>query len=303
MVNITRTELFSRVIAADSRLIAEGAAPFQRPLGACRLIAGDLGISFRIGGGPDAFVEAVHEIYRELYRPEDLYMPALFVGAFMFRDVSFQLRIPVGFGAPSITPIDFLYGMTDRQKQWLFSDKQIGLTFFDQFIDLWDFAYGLDDVEKLKTRPPKAIELWTLARQQLEAAAATILVSFDKYVVIQNCIICVELLMKGALYAAGKTEKEVRSYQHRLNDIAKDVVAQYPLLDGERYIRTVGKYPNLIERRYEFKKYRRTEIGALLMNTQYIAGETMRLFSDRNVRSEMLGGDSDWDVSERSYPQ
>jgi hypothetical protein len=219
----------------------------------------------------------------------------------MFRDTFIQLRVPLAYGAPAINPVDSLIGISDLQKSWLFSDKTTGLTYFDQCFDLWDFAYSLNDVRALEKLPPKAIELWSLARQQLEAAAATVLVSFDQYVVIQNCIIAAELFMKGALFAAGYEEKKVVSFQHRLNDLAAEVAKAYPHLDVERLKSTINKYPGLIERRYEFKEYKRIEIGTFLMRTQYIAGEIMRLFSDRNMR-EGMQGDKEWDVSKRTFP-
>ena len=70
--------------------------------------------------------------------------------------------------------------------------------------------YSIDDIRKLKNYSEQAIELWLLAKQQLEGAAATLLGSIDKYTVIQNSIIAMELLLKGALYACGRDEKAVR---------------------------------------------------------------------------------------------
>lgn len=298
---LDQKKMFELVLDADDRLIAEGYAPYQRPLNACGIIADKLGISFIIGEKSDPFVEDVHRIYDQLYRKEDLYMPPVLVGAFMFRDVFFPVRIPVIFGRAAVKPLNFIDGMTDFQKRWLFSRKTDGFTYLDQAIDLFDFAYSLNDAEKLKRLPEKAIEFWQLARQQLEGAAATLLVSFDQYVVIQNSIIASELLMKGALLTIGYTEERLRKIGHNIVSLAEQVATNFSAVDGGLLVDVARRYPGLIERRYEAKEYKRTEIGLILMNTQFIAGEIMRQFSDRNLRAGMTGT-SDWDTSRRTFP-
>jgi len=131
-------DLMKLVLEVDEQLIQMGAEPFQRPQHAYLII------TERLKPGSSAFLQddplfhAVNQIYSELYRPADLYMPPMHVGAFMFRDVFFPLRIPLIFGSPAINPVDFLTDVPEIQKQWLFNDRQVGLTFFDQVIDVMD---------------------------------------------------------------------------------------------------------------------------------------------------------------------
>jgi hypothetical protein len=42
-----------------------------------------------------------------------------------------------------------------------------------------------------------------------------------------------------------------------------------------------------VERRYQAKSYRRTQIGQIMMDAQFVAGEVLRQFSDRDFRSIM----------------
>ncbi|NJN88485.1 MAG: hypothetical protein HC881_22120 [Leptolyngbyaceae cyanobacterium SL_7_1] len=110
-------DLMKLVVEMDDELIKEGAEPFQRaPLVCFRLTQ-------RLRGGTVSFLEnvplldaAVNQIYRELYRPSDLYMPPMHVGAFMFRDVFFPLRIPVICGRLTVNPSDFLTDVPDIPK-------------------------------------------------------------------------------------------------------------------------------------------------------------------------------------------
>jgi hypothetical protein len=128
-------DLMKLVIEVDDELIQKGAEPFQRPQATYLIIAQRLNPGSSVILEHDPLFNAVNQIYKELYRLTDLVMPPMYMGAFMFRDVFFPLRIPLIAGEPSINPVDFLIDVPDIQKQWLFNDQKTGLKFFDQVID------------------------------------------------------------------------------------------------------------------------------------------------------------------------
>ncbi|NQV79361.1 MAG: hypothetical protein HQ495_02355 [Alphaproteobacteria bacterium] len=296
-------DLQALVIEIDTALIEEGAEPFQRPLGACARIASKLGISFAIGGKKDEFVEAVHLIYESLYRKDDLYMPPMHIGTVMFRDIFLPLKIPVIYGQVGVDPIKSLHGVPENTIKWIFGSDDTASTFTDQWIDLFDFVYGLDDVSKLETHTAQAIEFWQLAKQQLEGAAATLLGSIDKYTVIQNSIIAIELLLKGALLARGEPEASLKKFGHKMGDLVDKACELMPNADHDRLKLVVDRTPQLVERRYQAKDYKRTEIGQIMMDAQFVAGEVMRQFSDRDMRSGLTAESSEGrDYQERFYP-
>jgi len=300
-MHLDDADLFQLVLEVDMQLMEQDAPPHIRPIQACITIADRLGISFILG---DDFSKKVNAIYQQLYRYTDLEPPAMHVGAFMFRDVFFPLRIPVIYGAPAINPINFLLDITDFQERWLFSDIVTVLTFFDQFIDLMDFAYGLDDFEKTSSSQ-RTIELWILARRQLEAGAAIVLGSFDVYAVIQNCCVGTELLLKGALFEKGMTDEQLKKHGHKIKDLASEVVNVLTNLDEERLIYVVNQLPNYVKSRYEVQDYSRRQIGKLVMNTQFIAGEILRQFSDCDFRSAFKADaevEPEWDITRRVFP-
>ncbi|MDS3862025.1 hypothetical protein RIF25_14580 [Thermosynechococcaceae cyanobacterium BACA0444] len=301
-------DLTKLVIEVDTELIQEGSEPFQRPLAAYMKIAQRLQPRSSSMLQWDPLFNIVNHIYSELYRPSDLHMPPMHVGVFMFRDVFFSLRIPVIYGSPVINPINFLTDVPEIQKRWLFTDTQSGLAFFDQVIDLMDFVYGLDDLEKIGQLPDKTVEWWYLAKQQLEAAAATVLGSFSKYAVIQNCCIATELLLKGALMAQGIDEKTLASkkhgYGHNLENLVDKTAGHLPNFDRETVLLVVKQLPDYVESRYEAKDFSRLDIGSFLMNIQFISGEILRQFSDRNFRADFIAmPDDTWDLTHRAFPQ
>jgi hypothetical protein len=301
-------DLTKLVIEVDSQLIQEGAEPFQRPLAAYMRIVQRLQPGSISTLQSDPLFNAITHIYSELYRSSDLHMLPMHIGAFMFRDVFFPLRIPVIFGSPAINPVDFLVDVPEIQKRWLFTEQQSGLAFFDQVIDLMDFVYGLNDLEKIGHLPDKTVEWWYLAKQQLEAAAATVLGSFNKYAVIQNCCISTELLLKGALMAKGVDEKTLASkkhgYGHNLENLVDKIAEKLPDFDQETVLLVVKQLPDYVESRYEAKDFSRLDLGSFLMNTQFIGGEILRQFSDRNFRSDFTATPDDtWNLTHRAFPQ
>jgi len=295
--------LDSLVMEVDDELVQEGLQPYQLPINACSRIADRIGISFSIGQEKDDFVEAVHKIYEKLYRASDLHMPPMHIGTFMFRDVFLPLRVFVIYGKVRLSPMQGMHDVPENVLKWVFHNDETGQTFCDQWIDLYDFVYGLDDVEKLKNHPAQAIEFWLLAKQQLEGAAATLLGSIDKYTVIQNSVIAMELLLKGALFANGMTEKEVRNYSHNMKELVEKACEIMPNADHTRLKMMVGRAPKLVERRYQMKDYKRTELGQIMMDAQYAAGEVLRQFIDRDIRVSLAGESaSGRDYSQRYYP-
>jgi hypothetical protein len=99
------------------------------------------------------------------------------------------------------------------------------------------------------------------------------------------------------------SDEELKSkFGHKLTKLAEAVVIACPGANASALKYVVGLFPNLIERRYELKSYSRIELGHMMMGAQYIAGEILRQFSDRDLRSSM-SGNSDWDFSVRTYPK
>jgi len=313
-MQLNDTDLFQLALEIDTQLIEKDVSPHARPLQACIAIAEQLGMSFNLG---DEFSTRIDAIYRNLYRPSDLELPPMHVGSFMFRDVFFPLRIPVIYGTPAINPVELLLDITDFQKRWLFNDEATGLAFFDQFIDLMDFAYGLDDFEK-SSSSERTKELWRLAKRQLEAGAAAILGSFDVYAVIQNSCIATELFLKGVLSEkTGMSDDQLRKkYGHEIKELVLAVSDILTEIDGERLSSVVEKLPSYTNsryydiqdpnsRHYDVRGFSRRKVGELIMNTQYIAGEVLRQFSNRNTRSILTAnaaGDPDWNFAHRVFP-
>jgi len=298
--SISDEVLNGRILTLDNELIDQGFEPWQRQIHIESKLSQELQLSYsNSGGNQPHHIKLLRQHFDAYYRKEDLFMPPLHVGAFLFRDLFFPIRIPVIFGSPVIDLRQFLWQATESQAQLIFGKRTSTLTFCDQAFDLLDFVYGLDDLGEQVRISPRTIEWWQLAKQQLEAAAATTLGSLTKYAIVQNCCVSAELLLKGALLQEGVDELLLPNsnigYGHNLVSMAKKLCKIRDEIDDQLILAVASRMPNYVETRYNDIGFTRVQLGHLLMNTQFLAGEILRRYSDRNFRL-------DAPIQDRTYP-
>ncbi len=60
----------------------------------------------------------------------------------------------------------------------------------------------------------------------------------------------------------------------------------------------------MIAKSLEAKQFSRLALGRYLMNTQFISGEILRQFSNRDFRSDFCRTpDEDWNITHRAFPK
>lgn len=303
------------VLKVDNNLIEQGIEPHKRIFHAEIEVLKIIAPNSCVPLGDTSLSKIIQEIYHEIYGSRNLVGPPMHVGALMFKDIFFRLVIPIPLGyqvsvsADDLVKYNLVEGITENQKKAFFSNEMEYSRLNDQFIDLADFIYGLDDVSGIGTINKTTLEFWKLAKQQLEAAAAIASGSFDKNAIFQNCFFAIELLMKGALVEKDTglrqltrmdlDEKLKKKYGHNLVKVANKLAILLPNLNSNLLLPIVETYPKLEERRYNAKEHTRFEIGHFLMNAQFIGGEILRQFSTRNIRAGEQGASG---LSTRVFP-
>ena len=282
-------ELSKRILELDDELIEKGHSSWQRRLIVELKLSEELGVSYIIGKDySPPHLELIDKHFTTYYRKDDLILPPMHVGAFLFRDIFFPIRIPLVYGAAPINPASFLCQATSSQLELIFGNEESCMTFYDQFIDLFDFSYGLEDLNCENHVNAKALEFWRLSKWQLEAAAAICLGSFAKEAIIQNCCVAVELLLKGVILQekianVDELQSKLR-YRHNLPSMADIVGNELDDIDSNLLKSVIEKMPHYVKSRYDVQGKSRSELGHLLMHAQFLSGEVLRCYSDRNQR-------------------
>jgi hypothetical protein len=294
-------DLLPTILAVDEAGLQAGRDPSQRSFDTMMkaseiLYPGRVFIMTGQGAGNEA--EEIGDLVSKLYRPEDIGVGGMHIGVFMFRDIFVRMIAPYILGR---TGVDFLKltDLTDTQKHWVASRPGDMGALTDQFIDLFDFGYGLDELGHTRAVPPDCQTMMGLSSFQLQAAASTLLTAFDRRGAVQAASLATELALKGGLIANGFTVDELKDskkYGHHHDKLALALAAKEPAFDADRVLTTISKFPEFVPNRYSPTQPSRVEAGHIVMGAQYISAEVMRLLSARNMR--LTGGME----TERTYP-
>jgi len=293
----TEQELFDLVLKADEAAFAAGEDAKQRAWSVPLEVMRQIGYIAYVTAGPGVPVEweVVRTSHARLYRPTDTAIGGVHLGAFMFRDVFAKITVPMVFGEVRIDPFQ-VTDLTPTQCQWLASRPGDYAMFVDQFVDLFDFGFGLFELGVHQPLTGDCRNLLGLAHFQLQAAAAVVTGAYDLRGATQSALIASELALKGGLAERGVSDAARKKLGHDLPALARRLADLEPRFDAARAVPALEALPAYVENRYAAVQPDRRETGRIVMTAQYVAAEVMRLFTARNFRSQTSGAPS------RSWP-
>jgi hypothetical protein len=296
--SITDNDLFALVIAADEEGLRAGEDPKQRAFMTIRRVMQQLrpGGYVLAGIGAPPEIDRIQGIIHNLYRPQDISVGGVHMGAFMFRDVFARLSVPIGFGTFRLDPLEHV-DLSNTQKDWLRTRPADYAMLCDQFLDIFDFGYGLMDLGHTRKVGKDCHTFMGLAHFQLQAAAATIAGAYDLRGAVQSALLATELALKGGLAANGVSADTLKlDFGHQHSKMAAALAELEPAFDVRRVARVLGGFPAFVPNRYSADQPGRIETGHIVMGAQYAAAEVMRLLTNRDLRAS--GGAT----HPRSYP-
>jgi hypothetical protein len=228
--------------------------------------------------------EPLMEIYRRLYPSGDFSVPAMLEGGVALRDRMYPVRVSVGFGYFRVEPLKAI-DIKHEELELIFQhNPEQGWKAFYGVCDLWDFAYGVDDL--VKTNSP-ASELLNNAQSSLSAISRILTGSLDIDAAVQCACLTAELSMKAALRHLGSSDDEIRNFSHHLKKLSDALIAKAPRATDERLRAACTEFPNYVQTRYASHGLTRLELMALAMRAQFVAADAIRRVTDRNMGGEM----------------
>jgi len=282
---VTKTIDKEFVRQRDDELIAQDLKLHQRPIHVAMAWMKANGIS------GDLFDKAIWDplmaIYHTLYPAGDFSMPAMLKGGVALRDQMYPVRIAVGYGGASINPIDCIEIPHDELELIFEHYPDQGWRALYGVADLWDFAYGVSDLEHGTGDAP---QLLANARSSLSATARILAGDIDIDAAAQTICLTAELALKGALAARGWTEAQYRKLSHQLIKLADALIGEVSTAHDDRLRGAVAQFPDYVGTRYASHGMTRIELMVLAMRAQFVAAEALRRVSDRDLAS-MLEAD------------
>ncbi|MBJ2264261.1 hypothetical protein HBO19_27145 [Pseudomonas sp. WS 5021] len=266
----------------DEELITQGLKLHQRPFH----VAMAWMKANRISG--DVFDKAMWDplmaIYHTLYPEGDFSMPAMLKGGVALRDQMYPVRIAIGYGSVSVDLIECIEIPRDELEFIFEQYPEQGWRAFYGVADLWDFAYGVSDLEHGTGDAP---QLLANARSSLTATARILAGDIDIDAAVQTICLTAELALKGALAARGWTEAQYRKLSHHLVKLAEALIGEVSTAHDDRLRGAIALFPDYVGTRYASHGMTRIELMVLAMRAQFVAAEALRRVSDRDLASRL----------------
>lgn len=281
-------ELWDLISTIEDELLADGLGPKQRhfrlPIRAMERLGYK---SFALSGPHEpALLRRIRTIHHKLYRPKDVAVGGLHGGAFMFRGIAVEVRVPLILGSVQIRPFKH-NDLSPSQKDWLASDPEQVEAYLSTFCDIFDFSACLYSFSGYDKPPEAAKHLLSLAAFQLQGAGATLCAAFDERGAIQSSLVGAELALKAALAGNGVSDTDLKKYGHDLRRLVKAVGNVYSKFEITSVNTRMRLLPNLVDNRYSAQQPSRMETGDIVMASQYIAGAVARALTGGSLRARL----------------
>ncbi len=281
-------EIWGLISTLEDELLAEGLDPkqrhFQLPVKAMERLGYT---SFALSGPQEpALLRRIRTFHQTLYRTKDVAVGGLHGGAFMFRDIAVEVRVPVILGSPRIYPFEH-NDLTPGQKEWLASDPEQIEAYLSTFCDIFDFSACFFSFDGYSEPPDAAMHLLGLAAFQLQGAGATLCAAFDGRGAIQSSLVGAELALKAALVGNGASDAHLKGYGHDLERLANAVTDVYESFEVTSVKARMRVLPKLVDNRYSTQQPSRIETGDIVMACQHIAGAVARTLTGGSFRDRL----------------
>lgn len=288
MQELDDQEIWDLILAIEDDLLADGLDPKQRHFHVPVKAMERLGhTSFALSGPQEPpLLRRIRAMHQTLYRTKDVAVGGLHGGAFMFRGIAVEVRVPLIFGSVKIRPFE-CNDLSPRQRQWLTSDPEQAEAYLSTYCDVFDFSACLNSFDGYGKPPDGALHMLGLAAFQLQGAAATLCAAYDERGAIQSSLLGAELALKAALAGKGSSEEDLKGYRHDLRRLARAVDDACSGFKASSVSAGIRMLPKLVDNRYSAKQPSRMETGNIVMACQHIAGAVVRALTGCTIRTRL----------------
>lgn len=276
-----------RLFELDERFARAGMPLHQRPLAAAAELLGLKGLDVLVR---DPRVAPICRAYEQLMPGAEESWPGMAVGLVAALDRVRPVSLAVGYGMPNVA-LWQLAGFASEADWalWCRLDHTVAAQGELALADLFDFAYGMDDLHRLGGTGD-AWSLWQMAAAFLEDVARILPRAFNVDAVLQPICLTAEMALKAALVMLGMTTEvlQQRRYGHHLKALVTELVARRPHRDDDLLKVCIGRFPDLVNARYSPRGLARLQVVELAQAAQFIAATSVRRHAERDLAAEVL---------------
>lgn len=281
------------IMKADKKLSDEGIPLYQRPIRVGLMwlkeqkIIGDI-ISPEIK-------TPIENFYKKFYKSKNFSFPPILKGGVLIRGCIYLANVYLSYGSFSIDPLKCIEISSAELNLIYKQDKMLVGSAIYSVLDLWDFAYGIDD---LKERSKAADQLWHNAKSSIHSTASLLSDSCNINAALQSICLSVELSLKGCLAFLDIPECRLRKLGHDNVKLVDELISLRPSSSDNLLRNMASTFPDYVKTRYQAHELSRIQLMKLFVKSQFIAAEALRRVSERNLVKELEPSiKNDYDVT------
>ncbi len=215
----------------------------------------------------------------------------MYKGAYYFDSCFWSVNVYVIPGHQSgINPFDSLQ-MPDKLKQQLESDSRESCNFMSLWVDYFDYAYGFDDILKLKTFNELASNFIGSADNELQATVSLLLEDNPQPKAIETARMAVEMFLKAILIINDNSWDEKKLKNKIGHDLIK-AIDYCVSVTGSKELQNLRSRMSFfppVEDRYKGKARKNADLWQGYALAQVVGAIFTRMFSDRDTRPQIFG--------------
>ncbi len=277
-------ELEAWLNATNAKYREQELPPKQRPFQAMI----DFTLEFNWSGMFDSpLARAVFDYFYRNSPPGAHQMGALFTGAFYYDACFWPVEIPITFGSVTLDAFEALGTMPIPVKQTLARDYE---PYVAHWADCCDYAFGLDDVQKLQPLSPKAADFLRNAAAELDGAIAQLLAQPPNLKAILQLRMATEIFLKVLLIQEkGLDDAGLKKLSHSIEKIARECFELTGITVFQHVASKAAIFPE-VGARYDGPELKASEVGKALLLAQRAASAVLRKYSGRDVKAGLIDG-------------
>lgn len=264
--------------------------PKQRSWEVPHLVMRKLGYEdYALAGPIETLFESILKLHKQLYRDEDVGAGAVHGGVHIFRGIVGIIYAPFVNGRGAIKPLD-LNDFTELQRWWIAQSPADVDALLRDYGDMFDVAMARMPFADFPPTPKPAQHWVRNSAFNLQAAAASLRLAFDRAGAIQSAALAAELALKARLSADGFDESDLREkVRHDLRKAVDLIRKNHDDFEYDQCLGEIENIPGLVRNRYSGDQPDEIETGRAVQAAQRIAGSVARSFHNRSFYRDVSG--------------
>lgn len=271
--------------AANERYRREEMPPRRRPFQAMSDYTRGFNCSVAFGS---PLAKSVFDWFYAHSKPDSHAVGALFTGAFYFDACFWPLSIPMGYGTFTLNALESLDTMQPPLRRQLEKSRRDMWRLATYWADCCDYAYGIDDLRRLRTLDQRALAFLENGDKELVGAIAQLVSPRPNDKAILALRMTAEIFLKALLIQEkGLTDQELKKLSHRIEDVAEQCFLVTQLTEFQAVAKASKVFPEVSDR-YTGTDRKLSDVWLALCVAQTAATTVTRRYTDRDMRPQLF---------------